>query len=81
MEETRKSYHTELEELRSLVVRLGASVIEAIPRATNVLLSGDLEGADYLVQSDDEIDARTQFLKFGVIRLSGLFHGLYGTRR
>lgn len=58
MEETRKSYHSELEELRSLVVRLGASVIEAIPRATNVLLSGDLEGADYLVQSDDEIDAR-----------------------
>ena len=58
MEETRKSYHSELEDLRSLVVRLGASVIEAIPRATNVLLSGDLEGADYLVQSDDEIDAR-----------------------
>jgi len=58
MSETRRSYHSELEELRSLVTRLGASVIEAIPRATNVLLSGDLEGADYLVQSDDEIDAR-----------------------
>jgi phosphate transport system protein len=58
MEETRKSYHSDLEELRSMVVRLGASVIEVVPRATNVLLSGDLEGADYLVQSDDEIDAR-----------------------
>lgn len=58
MEETRKSYHSELDELRALVVRLGASVIEVVPRATNVLLSGDLEGADYLVQSDDEIDAR-----------------------
>jgi len=58
MEETRKSYHSELDELRAMVVRLGASVIEAVPRATNVLLSGDLEGADYLVQSDDEIDAR-----------------------
>ena len=58
MEETRKSYHSELEELRAMVVRLGASVIEVVPRATNVLLGGDLEGADYLVQSDDEIDAR-----------------------
>jgi phosphate transport system protein len=58
MQETRKAYHSDLEEVRSRIVRLGASVIEAIPRATNVLLTGDLEGADYLVQSDDEIDAR-----------------------
>jgi len=58
MRETRKAYHSDLEEVRSRIVRLGASVIEAIPRATNVLLTGDLEGADYLVQSDDEIDAR-----------------------
>jgi phosphate transport system protein len=58
MQETRKAYHGDLEEVRSRIVRLGASVIEAIPRATNVLLTGDLEGADYLVQSDDEIDAR-----------------------
>ncbi|MFM8264862.1 MAG: phosphate signaling complex PhoU family protein, partial [Acidimicrobiia bacterium] len=58
MEETRRAYHSELEEVRSRIVRLGASVIEAIPRATSVLLTGDLEGADYLVQSDDEIDLR-----------------------
>ena len=58
MDELRKSFHQEVDAIRDQVIRLGASVIEAIPRATAVLLSGDLEGADYLVQSDDEIDAR-----------------------
>jgi phosphate transport system protein len=33
-------------------------LIEAIPRATQILLDQDLEGADYLIRSDDEIDAR-----------------------
>lgn len=55
----RKSFRQELDSLRERVVRLGASVIEAIPRATAALLDGDLESADYLVQADDEIDART----------------------
>ena len=58
MDELRKTFHQEVDAIRDQVIRLGASVIEAIPRATAVLLSGDLEGADYLVQSDDEIDAR-----------------------
>ena len=59
MEELRRTFHQELEALRGEVLLLGASVIEAIPRATGVLLGGDLEGADYLVQADDEIDARS----------------------
>lgn len=59
MEEVRKEFHQSLAMLRADVVGLGASVIEAIPRATAVLLNGDLEGADYLVRADDEIDART----------------------
>ena len=39
-------------------VAFARKVIEAIPRATRILLEQDLEGADYLIQSDDEIDAR-----------------------
>ena len=58
MEELRRTFHQELEALRIDVVRMGAQVIEAIPRATQVLLAGDLEGADLMVQADDEIDAR-----------------------
>jgi phosphate transport system protein len=30
-----------------------------VPRATDVLLDQDLEGAEYLIMGDDEIDART----------------------
>ena len=63
MDELRKTFHQEVDAIRDQVIRLGASVIEAIPRATAVLLSGDLEGADYLVQADDEIDARAVDLK------------------
>ena len=59
MDELRKTFHQELDAVRDEVVRLGASVIEAIPRATAVLLTGDLEGADYLVRADDEIDSRS----------------------
>jgi phosphate transport system protein len=59
MEELRRTFHQELDAIRTEVLLLGSTVIEAVPRATGVLLSGDLEGADYLVQADDEIDARS----------------------
>jgi len=58
VQELRSNFHKEIEEIRQEVLSLGKSVIEAIPRATAVLLTGDLEGADYLLQADDEIDAR-----------------------
>ena len=54
----RTTYHEEIEEINSQIVRLAGSVIEAIPRATSILLDGDLEGAEYMISSDDEIDAR-----------------------
>ncbi|MFZ9169507.1 MAG: hypothetical protein ACO3AZ_04505, partial [Ilumatobacteraceae bacterium] len=59
MDEIRKNFHNDLESVRAEVIRLGASLTESIPRATAVLLSGDLEGADYLVQADDEFDGRS----------------------
>jgi phosphate transport system protein len=58
VEELRSTFHKEIEEIRQEVIQLGQSVIAAIPRATAVLLNSDLEGADYLLQADDEIDAR-----------------------
>jgi len=58
MTELRRSFHTELAEVHAELMRVGAQVIEAIPRATRILLDMDLEGANYMVQGDDEIDAR-----------------------
>jgi phosphate transport system protein len=59
MEQLRKAFHNHLDEAKSELVRLAASVTELIPRATAVLLEGDLEGADYIIRGDDEIDARS----------------------
>jgi phosphate transport system protein len=55
----RKGFHGELDFIRQGITHLAASVIEAIPRATQVLLDNDLEGADYLLLADQEIDTRS----------------------
>ena len=57
MEELRKSYHHDLDHARTELALLAARVVEIIPRATAVLLDGDLEGADLLIRGDAEIDA------------------------
>lgn len=58
MNDLRQEFHTELEELRSQVARLGAFVVELIPRVTDILLDQDLEGAEYVLRGDPEIDER-----------------------
>ena len=57
MDELRKSFHHDIEDVRTELVHLAAFVTESIPRATAVLLNGDLEGADQIIGGDDEIDA------------------------
>jgi phosphate transport system protein len=56
--ELRKGFHDELAGLRDGITHLAASVTEAIPRATHVLLDSDLEGSDYMLLADQEIDMR-----------------------
>src|SRR5580765_8303470 len=72
MDELRKGFHEDLEAARAELVRLAASVTEAIPRATAVLLDGDLEGADYIIRGDDEIDARALDLEEDCLRILAL---------
>jgi phosphate transport system protein len=55
----RRNFHAELDSIKEELVRLAASVTESIPRATQVLLDQDLEGAEYIIMADDEMDART----------------------
>jgi phosphate transport system protein len=59
MDELRKGFHHDVASARDELIRLAATVTELIPRGTAVLLDGDLEGADYIIRGDDEIDARS----------------------
>ena len=49
MEELRKLFHQDLAVARDQLVRLAAWVTELIPRVTEVLLEGDLEGAELII--------------------------------
>lgn len=59
MPEQRKSFHSELDEIRADIVRLAAMLGEFIPRGTEALVTNDMAGAQALIESDDEIDALT----------------------
>jgi len=54
--EIRKTFHEQLDELRTDVVRLGALTTEAISAGTQALLDGDLAGAEQVIANDDQID-------------------------
>lgn len=55
----RKTFHEELDQIRDDIVRLAAMVGELIPRGAEVLLGLDLQGAQELIEHDDELDALT----------------------
>lgn len=56
MPERHSPFHQELDQVQADVVRLAAMVTELIPRATEVLLTGDLAGAQALIEDDDHLD-------------------------
>ena len=64
--------HEELADLRSEVLRVAANLIESIPRAAQILLDQDLEGAEYQILADDEFDMRTMMLEERCIALMAL---------
>jgi phosphate transport system protein len=72
MNDLRQEFHTELEELRSKVARLGATVVELIPRVTDILLEQDLEGAEYVLRADPEIDLRATEIEERALTLLAL---------
>jgi len=72
MDELRKTYHQDLDGARAELARLAALVAELIPRATAILLDGDLEGAEYIIRGDEEIDARCVDLEEQCIRILAL---------
>ncbi len=57
--EARQTFHHKLDEVKTDVARLAAMVTDIIPRGTQVLLNGDMEGAKQLIEHDDELDRLT----------------------
>jgi len=71
-EHLRREFHDQLGEIQTGIARMSAGVTELVPRATEILLTIDLEGAEYMILGDDEYDARAVDLEercFTVIAL------------
>ena len=58
-QDLRQGFHAGLDGIRNDIARLGAYVVELIPRVTEILLQQDLEGAEYVLRGDADIDVRT----------------------
>ena len=56
MQDLRKSFHQQLDDIKADMVRLAAMVTETIPRATEILLTADLTAAQELIEGDDVLD-------------------------
>ncbi len=54
----RSNFHDQLTEISDGIARMGAAVTELVPRATQILLDGDLESAEYVILGNTEYSAR-----------------------
>jgi phosphate transport system protein len=53
----RHGFHRDLDTIRQTIARLSATVTEDILRATDILLTQDLDEAERMIVADDELDA------------------------
>ena len=53
----RRPFHRDLDEVRQTIARLSATVTEDILRATEILLTQDLDERERMIVADDELDA------------------------
>ena len=81
MNELRREFHHELDDVRSELVHLAAFVSGSISQATDVLLAGDLDLANTVIEGDDEIDARSIDLEDRCVRMLALQSPVAGDLR
>ena len=55
-EQTRRTFHAEIDEISDLIVQLAARAGDAVARATEALLNYDLVEAQQIIDDDDYID-------------------------
>ena len=68
----RVEFHSDLDQIKMGIASLSAGVTELVPRATEILLTGDLEGAEYMILGDDEYDRRSLELEEHCFRVIAL---------
>ena len=56
MNDSRKSFHTELKDLQNEMLKMGSVVGESISQSIEALMNKDLELADQVIKGDDIID-------------------------
>lgn len=71
-QELRPDFHQSIDGVRQAVAHLGASVVELIPRVTEVLLDQDLDAAERIIFADDEFDSRSLDVEEKALRLLAL---------
>jgi phosphate transport system protein len=70
--ELRRDFHEQLAHIQEGIARMSAGVTELVSRSTEILLTMDLEGAEYVILGDDDYDRRSLDLEercFQVIAL------------
>jgi phosphate transport system protein len=72
MDEIRKSFHQQLDDIKQDVIELAAMVVESIPRATQALLDADLTAAQAVIDYDDVLDAKSLEIEEDCQRLLAL---------
>jgi len=56
MNDSRKSFHTELKDLENEMLKMGSVVGESISKSIEALMNKDLELAEEVIKDDDIID-------------------------
>lgn len=77
----RKSFHHDLDLLRTEVVRLAGMVTESLAQATQAILDGDLEAAESIIRNDDVLDVLTLDIEERCYQLLALQQPMAGDLR
>jgi phosphate transport system protein len=71
-DESRKQFHEQLDDVKADIVRMAAITNETIPRATQALLTGDLQVAQQIIDDDDVVDQQSLEIEEACLRLLAL---------
>lgn len=81
MNELRKTFHHELDDIKHELIRLSSEVVERIPRGTAILLDHDLAGAEDMIGHDPAFDQEVQAVEERCYRVMALQQPMAGDLR